>query len=261
MLWTTTNPRPNNRITSTRHALNVVYERLTLDTSAGLFVKTPDRKDLNLAFISSFNKGDSIYRADEPFASLVTDTHKVVEHCVGDNWKEYETWPLVFDKPTYYLKEEVTGELIRIEDNFGPSARSVLSQQDIDSWILFWCVVDIVEGLGSCTVNNDSRVPSRDMFIPAYAASSWPDDTVNSLSALDLDNEIRSTLAPRLGPTKQLRKMVEPWIDAYPDSLYSVKFKGRFLQIDRHSDLNLTLFHAQKENHPFWNRFKDANLS
>lgn len=253
--------RLSKNIKNTRDALRVVEERVIIDpinTNLGRDIR---RDEVKMDYIDRFNQGDSIYRAFTPYAEFVKDRHVLYEHDPkGKSLRMLERWPDIVGEPNIYIDEGLGLGTQRLIDLYGQGARTKINSDDIEKWVAYWAIIDIFAGAAILTHNNDSRIPSRDLFLHAYDRDNWSQEFLLSSSEEDIEAEIRLQMQRRYPLAKWLNKLVEEWINFNPDNIYSVHFKGPYIVIDRKIDIKTVAYHAMKEGHPFVQDLAKMNL-
>lgn len=217
--------------------------------------------EVKTEFFERFNQGDSVYREGVPFADFVKESHVLYKRdAKADTFDLVPSWPDVIGLPGFYMGDGRTNKATRVVDAFGRNARTKLDMSDIELWVAFWAILDILDGAGVGTHNNDSRIPTRDMFLVSYDIDTIDYEFICSNSKLEVEKELQMMRSPHYCLLKWLRQGVEEWINQDPDHLYSVNFNGPYITIDRMTDIKTLAFHAMKENHPILKRLEQMNL-
>ena len=264
MFWITKNRNVTTKILSASETTEIAYERLTLDTKSWGLITMRQHNDLrqhndffDVDFLNMFNKGNSIYRSSEPFASFVSDSHDACKKNYSGEIQVLEKWPEEFEARNLFLKNKETNEMLNVFNRFGPYARSKIDFNDVNNWILFWSILDLIEDVGAYNVRFDSRIPERESFLVDYRPSMHSYEKNASFSKEELRIEIRRSLEKQYGIISSVKKKIEDWVSSHPHSLYSTSFEGRYLSIYRHSDIQTALSAAERENHPLFDRLKN----
>ena len=255
--------KQNTKPKSCTEALSHIDSVLVLNTSSPILVKEFDKRNVDQKFVKRFNRGDSFYPFNQPFASLVVDKHKNSHTLLKSEKSELrpvQIWPSQFGEENYYLRDNTTNKIESVKKLFGSHCKTKIDDHTLEQWILYWGVMDTIEMMGVLFQNVDDRVPTRDRFLTPYRESSWTEDFYSSFSKEEAESQIRMSLANMYRPISAISDIVGEWVDDSPDSLYSAKFHGHQLHVCRHSDIPTIGFYAVKDKHPFLSVLQSQNL-
>lgn len=255
-MWTVFNNPSAANPKSTREALTNVESRLVVSPAGHNVIQRYSENWIDQDFIKRFNRGDSIYPSGIPFCAFLMGSDSKYDIVRGNEIVNF--LPEENDK-SLRIRLKRTNMTKPIHEVFGENYRTRLQIEDVEMWMLYHGLLDILHGKGIVALDQDSRVPSRKQYLWPLQDEYQTDDFL-SMSREDQEIEHRLGFGSKLQPVKSLVSVMDHWVDEFSDSIYSIKFIGVNLVIDRHVDFKIAAYLASRENHPFLETLKRYNL-
>lgn len=249
-------------IKTVAEALDNPLGRCYIQTFEKNLVLPFDNRALDNIFIGQFNKGNSIFRLGTPYPCLVVEKDEApysFERIIRDETYPVKEWPSYIDDPSLYYRDK-KGHTQKALDTFGHGAKTFLGEQDIENWILYWSVVDMIEGTGSMVCKLDNRIPSRDRFLKPYRLESYHDSRFDGMNNEEALKELNFTMQRHFAPIASVRKRIEEWFSEEPGSCFNVHFDGPTLKVDRLIDTRIIAYMADHEQHSMLERLNVNGL-